>query len=192
MYAFSSKLSSIFVCRSWAYSKTRIILPDCKYRDALKIAKIDTLYDRRESLSLKLFNKISHTNDHKLASLLPPRSKCRKLRNNRTFDIPICKTDRYKKSFIISHLYWISVFPIFFKCRLIFSFNSFFVFILVIYFIYLLIDNFITVMYFICTQFSQKTARCIFFNKCYTSLSISLYSRTDHMTASLPPVDLSQ
>ena len=83
----------------------RIILPDYKYRDALKIAKIDTLYVRRESLSLKLFNEISHTNDHKLASLLPPRSKCRKLRNNRTFDIPICKTDRYKKSFIISHLY---------------------------------------------------------------------------------------
>ena len=72
----------------------RIILPDYKYRDALNIAKIDTLHDRRESLSLKLFNKISHTNDHKLASLLPPRSKCRKLRNNRKFDIPVCKTDR--------------------------------------------------------------------------------------------------
>ena len=84
----------------------RIILPDYKCRDALKIAKTDTLYDRRESLSLKLFNETSsHTNDHKLASLLPPRSKCRKLRNNRTFGIPICKTDRYKKSFIISHLY---------------------------------------------------------------------------------------
>ena len=83
----------------------RIILPDYKYRDALKIAKIDTLYVRRESLSLKPFNEISHTNDRKLASLLPPRSKCRKLRNNRTFDIAICKTDRYKKFFIISHLY---------------------------------------------------------------------------------------
>ena len=82
-----------------------IILPDYKYRDALKIAKIDTLYVRCESLSLKLFNEISNTNDNKLASLLPPRSKCRKLRNNRRFDIPICKTDRYKKSFIISHLY---------------------------------------------------------------------------------------
>ena len=82
----------------------RIILPDYKYRDALKIANIATLYDRRESLSLKLLNEIAHTNDHKLATLLPPRSKCRKLRNNRTFDIPICKTDRYKKSFIISHL----------------------------------------------------------------------------------------
>ena len=41
-----------------------IILPDYKYRDALKTANMDTLYDRRESLSLKLFNEISHTNDH--------------------------------------------------------------------------------------------------------------------------------
>ena len=55
----------------------RISLPDYKYCDALKIAIIDTLYDRRE---------ISDTNENKLAMLLPPRSKCRKLRNNRTFD----------------------------------------------------------------------------------------------------------
>ena len=33
----------------------RIMLPDYKHRDTLKIANIDTLYDRRESLSLKLF-----------------------------------------------------------------------------------------------------------------------------------------
>ena len=52
-----------------------IILPDYKYRDALKTANIETLYNRCESLSLKLFNEISHNNDHKLASLLPP--KCR-------------------------------------------------------------------------------------------------------------------
>ena len=61
----------------------RIILPDYKYCDALKIVNIDTLYDRCESLSSKLFNEISHTSDHKLACLLPARSKCRKLRNNR-------------------------------------------------------------------------------------------------------------
>ena len=54
----------------------RIILPDYKYRDALKMANIKTLYDRRELLSLKLFNEISHTIDHKLASLLAPTCKC--------------------------------------------------------------------------------------------------------------------
>ena len=32
-----------------------ISLPDYKYSDALKIANIDTLHYRRESLSLKLF-----------------------------------------------------------------------------------------------------------------------------------------
>ena len=56
----------------------RIVLPDSKHCDTLKIAKIDTLYDRGESLSLKLFYEISHANNHKfkLGSLLPPRSKC--------------------------------------------------------------------------------------------------------------------
>ena len=56
----------------------RIILPDYKYRDALKMANINTLYNGRELLSLKLFNETSHTIDHKLASLLPPKSKCKK------------------------------------------------------------------------------------------------------------------
>ena len=45
-----------------------ILLPDYKLRDTLKIANIGTSYDRRESLSLKLFYENSHTNDHKLAS----------------------------------------------------------------------------------------------------------------------------
>ena len=108
-----------------------IIFPDYKYRDALKTANIDTLYDRCEWLSSKLFNEISHTNDPKLASLLPPRAKCRKLKNNGTFDIPTCKTDRYKKSFIISHLEL--MYFQFFKCRLIF--NSFIVFYVGIYLI---------------------------------------------------------
>ena len=36
-----------------------IILPDYKYRDALKTANIDTLYDRRESLSIT-FDWLSH------------------------------------------------------------------------------------------------------------------------------------
>ena len=55
-----------------------IILPDYKYHDALKIANIDSLYDRRQSCSLKLLNDVSHNNDHKLVRMLPPRSKCRK------------------------------------------------------------------------------------------------------------------
>ena len=33
----------------------RIVLPDSKHRNTLKIASIDTLYDRGELLSLKLF-----------------------------------------------------------------------------------------------------------------------------------------
>ena len=56
-----------------------IILPDYKYHDTLKIANIDSLYDRRQSCSLKLLNEVSHNNNHKLVRMLPPRSKCRKV-----------------------------------------------------------------------------------------------------------------
>ena len=123
---FSSKPSSIFVWWSWTYPKTRNIFPDYKYHEALNIANIDTLYDRCEWLSFTLFNEISHTNDHKLASLLPSRSKCRKLRNKRTFDIP--------------SLLLLAIF-IELVCILL-------VFILALFLIILFIDKVIIVMYF--------------------------------------------
>ena len=51
-----------------------------------------------------LFKDIMHNKDHKLASLLPPKNtNCRYLWSIRTFNTPVCKTDRFKKSFMISH-----------------------------------------------------------------------------------------
>ena len=42
--------------------------------------------------------------NHKLAGLLPPKAEHhRQLRSNRKFYVPVCKTDRFKKSFIVSH-----------------------------------------------------------------------------------------
>ena len=82
----------------------RIIFPDLKYSSALREARIPTLYDRKERLSCDLFKDIIHKKDHKLASLLPPKNtNCRYLRSIRTFNTPVCKTDRFKKSFMISH-----------------------------------------------------------------------------------------
>ena len=63
-----------------------------------------SLYDRRASLSSDLFNDIVLDINHKLAGLLPPKAEHhRQLRSNRKFNVPVCKTDRLKKSFIVSH-----------------------------------------------------------------------------------------
>ena len=82
----------------------RIIFPYASYNSALKEAGISSLYDRRASLSFDLFNDIVLDINHKLAGLLPPKAEHhRQLRSNRKFNVPVCKTDRFKKSFIVSH-----------------------------------------------------------------------------------------
>ena len=82
----------------------RIILPDLKYADALKDAGISTLFDRRAQLSSHLFEDIVNKPDHKLSGLLPPQAHHHNdLRSERRFNVPVSKTDRFKKSFIISH-----------------------------------------------------------------------------------------
>ena len=81
-----------------------IIFPYASYNSALKEAGIPSLYDRRASLSSDLFNDIVLDINHKLAGLLPPKAEHhRQLRSNRKFYVPVCKTDRLKKSFIVSH-----------------------------------------------------------------------------------------
>ena len=52
----------------------RIIHPDWSYIEALKKAKLETLYDRREKLCVKLFSSIEANDDHKLKKLLPPKN----------------------------------------------------------------------------------------------------------------------
>ena len=80
----------------------RIIFPSLSHCEALDEAGIVTLSERRESLFIKLFEDIEH---HKLASLLPTMasSHVRRLRNKRRFNTPVCRTDRFMNSFIISH-----------------------------------------------------------------------------------------
>ena len=54
--------------------------------------------------TLYLFNDIVLDINHKLAGLLPPKAEHhRQLRSSRKFNVPVCKTDRLKKSFIVSH-----------------------------------------------------------------------------------------
>jgi len=55
-------------------------------------------------LCSKLFKDMVSDPDHKLAYLLPKKLESfKKLRKNRTFEVPKCKTDRYKNSFIVTY-----------------------------------------------------------------------------------------
>lgn len=82
----------------------RIIHPQVSYADALVASDLTTLYERREMLTTKLFNEITSNENHKLHSLLPEPNTCNvNLRRKRSFNVPICKTNRLKNSFIYSN-----------------------------------------------------------------------------------------
>ena len=79
----------------------RIIHPDSTYIEALKKAKLETLYDRREKLCVKLFSSIEANDDHKLKELLPPKNlQPNNLRTNRKYNLPKMHTNRFSNSFI--------------------------------------------------------------------------------------------
>ena len=80
-----------------------IIHPNLNYKEALKKAELKFLYDRRENLSTKLFNSIENDNNHKLHKLLPEDyTSTYNLRKTRNYKLPIIRTDRFKKSFLIN------------------------------------------------------------------------------------------
>ena len=82
----------------------RIIFPYTSYNSALKEADIPSLSDMRVPLSSDLFNDTVLNINHKLEGLLPPKADhYRQLCSNRKFKVPVCKTERPKKSFIVSH-----------------------------------------------------------------------------------------
>ncbi len=82
----------------------RTIYPSLTYREALTASKLPTLYDRRDGLTKRLFNEISSNPNHKLYNLLPGRNSFTvNLRNKRSFNVPKCKTNRFKTSFICSN-----------------------------------------------------------------------------------------
>ena len=64
------------------------------------------LHERREKISIDLFDEIVCNPTHSLHSLLPERKSCKyALRRKSDFTLPLCKTERLKNSFIFSHVY---------------------------------------------------------------------------------------
>jgi hypothetical protein len=82
----------------------RIIFPYSSYTEALELCCLQSLYDRRKSLTTKLFEELCSNTSHKLHHLLAEINTCTAdLRNRRKFNLPRCKTNRLKDSFIYSN-----------------------------------------------------------------------------------------
>lgn len=80
----------------------RILYSELSYREALADANLMSLYERREHLSITLFNQIIESDgQHKLAGLLPVRNDTRySLRNRLMFSLAKIKFKRFQNSFI--------------------------------------------------------------------------------------------
>ncbi|PFX27209.1 RNA-directed DNA polymerase from mobile element jockey [Stylophora pistillata] len=82
----------------------RMIQPDLSYAEVLVAPDIASLYERREILCDALFDQIVRDENHKLHDLLPPRNKSTyRTRSQRYFKLPICKTNRFKNTFIMAN-----------------------------------------------------------------------------------------
>ena len=72
------------------------------YKEVLETMNISTLNDRKQSLTDDLFDEIVNDSHHKLNALLPPLTGgIMPLRNRRNFQLPVCKTNRFKNILII-------------------------------------------------------------------------------------------
>ena len=79
----------------------KIIFNGQPYSDCSPESNLQTLYTRRQLHSERTFAGVLSNQSHKLHHLLPRRNSYNRLRNNRYFNIPNCKTKRFKNSFMI-------------------------------------------------------------------------------------------
>ena len=81
----------------------RTIYPTLSYSEARVALGLPLLSARREELTTRLFDKILQDPNHRLHHLLPPKNECQvTLRKKRTFNVPPCKTNRFKRSFLMA------------------------------------------------------------------------------------------
>ena len=75
-----------------------MIYSNIDYHEAIDKSGLDYLYVRRDNLVQSFFEKMSLPGD-KLNYLLKRSSKPYVLRKS-MYDLPLCKTERYKKTFL--------------------------------------------------------------------------------------------
>ena len=82
-------------------SSLHIIFPTLPYAEALVEAGVDSLFNRRQILTTKLFNDIVNDESHKLYQLLPSKNFSNyNMRKENIFNVSISRTNRFKNSFI--------------------------------------------------------------------------------------------
>ena len=82
----------------------RIIYPTLSYSEERVALGLPLLSARREELTTRLFDKILQNPNHRLHHLLPPKNEFKvTLRKKRTFNVPLCKTNRFKRSFLMAN-----------------------------------------------------------------------------------------
>ena len=76
------------------------------YQEALGLARLETLFERGQVQTVKLFQNITIPTWQTIYSFFLPGSNKHSLnlKNNRRFHVPICKTDRLKSFFFSSFL----------------------------------------------------------------------------------------
>ena len=81
----------------------RIIFPELKYSEAMDRANVVTLFQRRNNICARFFDRIYSDTSHKLHGLIPPRHETPyHLRKNNCIEIPRYETNRFLNSFIIA------------------------------------------------------------------------------------------
>ena len=84
----------------------RTIYPGTCYNEALELASLPTLQQRRETLCKEYFGKLK-TDTHKLNKLLPEKREVSyPLRTTTEFPLPKVRTNRFKNSFIPWSLFY--------------------------------------------------------------------------------------
>ena len=104
--SFSAFFAANICLMKWKGCKSalRIIQPDLSYAKALVALDTTSLYQRRKALRNALFDEIVRDQSHKLHDLLPPRNGSTYCtRSQRYFKLPICKTNRFKNTFIMAN-----------------------------------------------------------------------------------------
>ena len=81
----------------------QIICPGIEYQHALALVNLPTVAKHHNDICKHTFENICNDSGHKLKKLLPPLYDCKyNLRHARTFNLPRCKTNRFKNSFIMA------------------------------------------------------------------------------------------
>ena len=82
----------------------RRIFPESSYEEALELANLENLRNRREAACKKLFLQAYSDTKHKLHQTIPEENGCTyPLRKCHKFLVPKIRIERFKNSFIISN-----------------------------------------------------------------------------------------